>query len=234
MSRSGSARRTTRSSSALAMTRTRSPSSRSSLNMTTSPTSSKSSAATTLSASLSMTSWPRTRVSISTLGLTFTRSLRPPVKTSMESSSLRFRKVPKPAGGWASRSTSSFSFMICSRASRRVWASRSFWEVTAASERWVSASRSSRPREWPGDSPSLRRRSVTSASRKRTWLMSSSAFLPPPALSDADMVVTSSDSRHYPSQAGKEADLRRCWSRFGTAGPCATWPAQESNGCSRT
>ena len=68
----------------------------------------------------------------------------------MESSSLRPRKVPKPAGGWASRSTSSLSFMIWSRASRRVWASRSFWEVTAASERCVSASRSSRPRECAG------------------------------------------------------------------------------------
>ena len=34
--------------------------------------------------------------------------------------------MPKPAGGWASRSTSSLSVMIWSRASRRVWASRSF------------------------------------------------------------------------------------------------------------
>ena len=58
-SSSGSARRTTRSSSALAMTRTRSPSASSSLNITTSPTFSNSRAATTLSASLSMTSWPR-------------------------------------------------------------------------------------------------------------------------------------------------------------------------------
>ena len=78
------------------------------------------------------------------------------------------RKVPKPAGGWASRSTSSLSFMIWSRASRSVWARRSFWLVTAASERWVSASRCSRPRAWPGTSVSRRRRSETSASRKRT------------------------------------------------------------------
>jgi hypothetical protein len=56
---------------------------------------SKSSAATTLSASLSMTSWPRCSSSRSTLGLTFTRSLRPPVKTSTVPSSLRrSRKVP--------------------------------------------------------------------------------------------------------------------------------------------
>ena len=39
--------------------------------------------------------------------------------------------MPKPAGGWASRSTSSLSFMIWSRASRSVWARRSFWDVTA-------------------------------------------------------------------------------------------------------
>ena len=63
---------------------------------------------------------------------------------------MRWRKVPKPAGGCASRSTSSLSFMIWSRASRRVWASRSFCEVTADSERWVSASRCSRPRELAG------------------------------------------------------------------------------------
>ena len=44
---------------------------------------------------------------------------------------MRLRKVPKPVGGWASRSTSSLSVTICSRASRRVWASRSFCEVTA-------------------------------------------------------------------------------------------------------
>ena len=114
------------------MTRARSPSASSSLNITTSPTCSKSSAATTLRASLSMTSWPRwQRRRGRRDGLTLTRSLRPPVNTSMESSSLRARKVPKPAGGWASRSTSSLSVMIWSRASRRVWARRSFCEVTA-------------------------------------------------------------------------------------------------------
>ena len=177
-SRSGAASRTTFSSSALAMTRARSPSASSSLNITTSPTCSNSSAATTLSASLSMTSWPRRRSSSSTSGLTLTRSLRPPVKTSTESSSLRCRKVPNPAGGWASRSTSSFSFVIWSRASRRVWASRSFWLVTAASDRWASASRSSTVRWEPGASLRRRRRSVTSASRKRTCPMSSSALRP--------------------------------------------------------
>ena len=128
-------------------TRARSPSASSSLSITTSPTSSNSRAATTLRASLSMTSWPCGRASRSTDGLTLTRSLRPPVKTSTESSSLRCRKMPKPAGGWASRSTSSLRVMIWSRASRSVWASRSFWEVTAARERWVSASRCSSTRE---------------------------------------------------------------------------------------
>ncbi len=160
------------------MTRARSPSASSSLNITTSPTCSKSRAATTLSASLSMTSWPRRRSSRSTAGLTLTRSLRPPVKTSTESSSLRARKVPKPAGGWASRSTSSLSFMIWSRASRSVWARRSFCEVTAASERWVSARRSSSPREPPGASVSRRRRSPTSASRKRTCSINCSGSRP--------------------------------------------------------
>ena len=159
-SRSGSAMRTTRSSSALAITRTRSPSARTSLSITTSPTFSKSSAATTLRASLSMTSWPRCSSSRSTEGLTLTRSLRPPVKTSMESSSLRARKVPKPAGGCASRSTSSLSVMIWSRASRSVWASRSFCEVTAARDRWVSASRCSSARECIGLSASRRRSSA--------------------------------------------------------------------------
>ncbi len=81
---------------------------------------------------------------MSTVGLTLTRSLRPPVNTSMVSSSLRPRNVPKPVGGWASRSTSSFSVMIWSRASRRVVASRSFCAVSDASADWVSASRCSR------------------------------------------------------------------------------------------
>jgi len=57
---------------------------------------------------------------------TFTRILRPPVNTSHVSSSLAFRKTPKPDGGCASRSTSSFSATIWSRASRSVVASRSF------------------------------------------------------------------------------------------------------------
>ena len=52
-----------------------------------SPTRSNSMASTTLSASLSMTSWPRRSSSSSTLGLTFTRSLRPPVKMSAVPSS---------------------------------------------------------------------------------------------------------------------------------------------------
>ena len=60
------------------------------------------------------------------------------------------RKVPKPAGGWASRSTSSLSFMIWSRASRSVWARRSFWRGHRGQRRWVSARRSSRPRECAG------------------------------------------------------------------------------------
>ena len=89
LDRSGSAIRTTFSSSAFAITRARSPSARISLSITTSPTSSNSRAATTLRASLSMTSWPRSRSSTSTFGLTLTRSLRPPVKTSTVSSSLR-------------------------------------------------------------------------------------------------------------------------------------------------
>ena len=187
------------------MTRARSPSARISLSMTISPTSSKSRASTTLRASLSMTSWPRTRSSRSTVGLTFTRSLRPPVKTSIESSSLRPRKVPKPAGGCASRSTSSLRATIWSRASRRVWASRSFWAVTAARERCVSARRSSRPRVWPGASASWRRRTATSSSRKRTWFMSSSGLRPPLPGTPADADMT---SRRLPGSLPAQRELR--------------------------
>ena len=68
--RSGSASRTTRSSSACEMTSARSPPSRISLSMTTSPIVSKPCAMTTLSASLSMTSWPGRSVSSSMSGLT--------------------------------------------------------------------------------------------------------------------------------------------------------------------
>ncbi len=64
-----------------------------------SPARSNSMASTTLSASFSMSSWPRRSDWSSTLGLTFTRSLRPPVKMSAVSSSLACRKTPKPAGG---------------------------------------------------------------------------------------------------------------------------------------
>ncbi len=185
--------------------------------MTTSPICSNSSAATTLRASLSMTSWPRTRVSTSTAGLAVTRSLRPPVNTSIESSSLRCRKVPKPAGGCASRSTSSLSRVIWSRASRSVSASRSFCAVTAESERCVSASRSSMPREWPGASLNRRRRSPTSASRKRTWSASSDAERPPPPdlPSDADITGHLLHLRHYPRCAAREATTHRSASAFG-------------------
>ena len=55
--------------------------------MTTSPTVSKPWAMTTFSASLSTTSWPGRSSSRSTLGLTLTRILRPPVKTSAVPSS---------------------------------------------------------------------------------------------------------------------------------------------------
>ena len=54
---------------------------------------------------------------------------------------MRARNVPKPAGGCASRSTSSLSVVIWSRASRSVCARRSFWLETAARDRWASASR---------------------------------------------------------------------------------------------
>ena len=98
-----------------------------------------------------------------------TRSLRPPVKTSIESSSLRLRKVPKPAGGWASRSTSSLSFMIWSRASRRVCASRSFCEGEAG-EGPLGVRKAqlqpARNRSDPGTS--RRRRSETFSSRSPT------------------------------------------------------------------
>src|SRR5215471_19289253 len=121
---------------------------------------------TTLSASFSTTSWPGRRVSSSTAGLTLTRILRPPVKTSAVPSSQAPRNTPKPEGGLASRSTSSFSATIWSRASRSVSARRSFWPVTEESLASASRSRSSTRRACLGESASLRRRTATSSSRK--------------------------------------------------------------------
>src|SRR5450755_3806760 len=164
--RSGSASRTTRSSSACEMTRARSPSSSSSLSMTISPADSYPSASTTLSASLSTTSWPGLRWSSSTAGLTWTRIFRPPVNTAAVLSWAAFRKTPKPDGGCASRSTSSLSATIWSRASRSVPVSRSFCAVTAARLASVSRSLSSRSRAWRGESASLRRNAAISSSRK--------------------------------------------------------------------
>ena len=74
--------------------------------------------------------------------------------------------TPKPDGGWASRSTSSFSATIWSRASRRVAASRSFWAVTPVMLPSVSRSLSSRSRTCRGESASLRRSTAISSSRK--------------------------------------------------------------------
>src|SRR5215471_17480667 len=121
---------------------------------------------TTLSASFSTTSWPGRSVSSSTAGLTLTRILRPPVKTSAVPSSQAPRNTPKPEGGLASRSTSSFSATIWSRASRSVSARRSFWPVTEESLASASRSRSSTRRACLGESASLRRRTATSSSRK--------------------------------------------------------------------
>src|SRR5215475_2540754 len=120
---------------------------------------------TTLSASFSTTSWPGRSESSSTAGLTLTRILRPPVKTSAVPSSQAPRNTPKPEGGLASRSTSSFSATIWSRASRSVSASRSFCPVTEASLASASRSRSSTSRACLGESASLRRRTATSSSR---------------------------------------------------------------------
>ena len=134
--------------------------------MTTSPTVSYDWAMTTLSASFSTTSWPGRSSLSSTFGDTFTRILRPPVNTSHVSSSFAFRKTPNPDGGWASRSTSSFSATIWSRASRRVAASRSFWAVTPVRLPSVSRSLSSRSLTCRGESASLRRSTAISSSRK--------------------------------------------------------------------
>ena len=163
--RSGSASRTTRSSSAWEMTRARSPSASTSLSMTTSPTFSKPWAMTTLSASFRTTSWPGRSSLSSTFGDTFTRILRPPVNTSAVSSSHALRKIPNPDGGWASRSTSSFSATIWSRASRSVAASRSFCAVTPLRLPSVSCSRSSSSLTCRGESASRRRSTAISSSR---------------------------------------------------------------------
>ena len=118
--------------------------------MTTSPTVSYPWAITTLRASFSTTSWPGRSFSSSTAGLTLTRIFRPPVNTSAVPSSHASRKTPNPEGGWASRSTSSLSATIWSRASRSVSASRSFWPVTEARLASVSRRRSSRRPDMPG------------------------------------------------------------------------------------
>ncbi len=96
--------------------------------MTISPVFSNCRAATTLKASLSMTSWPARSSSTSIEGLTDTRILRPELMTSTVPSSAGARKTAKVLGGCASRSTSALSWTICSRASRRVPARRSFWD----------------------------------------------------------------------------------------------------------
>ena len=135
-SRSGPATCTTRSSSACATTSARSSSS-SSFSTTTSPARSKARAATTLNASLSMTSWPGRSWETSTDGLQATRILRPALITSTVSSSASARNSPKVFGGCASRSTSALRATICSRASRSVATSRSFWAVS-----WLTWARS--------------------------------------------------------------------------------------------
>src|SRR5215471_17094375 len=121
---------------------------------------------TTVSDSFSTTSWPGLSASMSTAGLTLTRILRPPVNTSAAPSSQRLRKMPKPDGGLVSRSTSSFSATIWSRASRSVSASRSFCRLTVDNRASASPSRSSSNRDCRGESVSLRRRTATSSSRK--------------------------------------------------------------------
>ncbi len=85
---------TIRSSSVCPITRARSPPSRISLSITTSPARSWPRAWTMFMASLSMTSWPCSRVSMPTSGETATRSLRPPVKMSTLCSSTASRKTP--------------------------------------------------------------------------------------------------------------------------------------------
>ena len=134
--------------------------------MTTSPTVSYPWAMTTLRASFSTTSWPGRSFSSSTAGLTLTRIFRPPVNTSAVPSSHASRKTPNPEGGWASRSTSSLSATIWSRASRSVSASRSFWPVTEARPASVSRRRSSSRRTCLGESASRRLSTATSSSRK--------------------------------------------------------------------
>src|SRR5690348_7412192 len=121
---------------------------------------------TTVSDSLRTTSWPGRSSSRSTAGLTLTRILRPPVNTSAAPSSQALRKMPKPDGGLVSRSTSSLSATIWSRASRKVSASRSFCRLTVDSRASASPSRSSNSRACRGESVSLRRRTATSSSRK--------------------------------------------------------------------
>jgi hypothetical protein len=91
---------------------------------------SNSRAATTLNASLSITSWPACSSATGTVGLTDTRILRPELTTSTVPSSAGPTKMPKVFGGWARRSTSAFRATIWSRASRSVEASRSFWAAS--------------------------------------------------------------------------------------------------------
>ena len=216
--RSGSARRTTRSSSALAMTRTRSPSASSSLNITTSPTFSNSSAATTLSASLSMTSWPRDRWSRSTLGLTLTRSLRPPVNTSIESSSLRLQE-----GAEAGRRLGQpvdllleLHDLVAGLAQGLARGARSA-RSAPASERWASASRSSRPRE-PGG---LRSTGAGGPRPRPPGTGPGSASSRGGATPRAGYAIRCRHQRHllclrpYPRHPATGVVIARSWSRFG-------------------
>jgi hypothetical protein len=169
--------------------------------MTTSPIVSKPWAITTFRASLSTTSWPGRSSSSSMLGLTLTRILRPPVNTSALPSGPADRNTPKPLGGCARRSTSSFRATIWSRASRSVPVSRSFCPVIVARFASASRSRSSMSRDWRGESASLPRRAATSSSRKEIFVvrtLTSSSYRPERALSSREaMPLTPSRELTY-------------------------------------
>ena len=187
--------------------------------MTTSPEMSWPRASTTFSDSLSTTSWPRSSSSTSSSGCNATRILRPALNTSTVPSSLAARKVPYADGGIVSFSTSSRSAPMCSRASRRVADSFSFWETAWASWPLVSSRRSSSVRTRFGASW-RRRRSTTTSSSRRLHLLLQIADLAL-VLSEASLVL-GGHARPPPTRRAPAlvaAPYTRRLASLGTLGP---------------
>src|SRR5882724_1255688 len=125
----------------------------------------------TLSPSLRMSSWPGLSVSALIEGWRYTFTLRPCERMVTVLSSLAAKYTPYVDGGAHSLSTSSFSAVICSRASSSALTSFSFWSKACASCRFASGSSLSRARESFGVSSTLFGPAISSMLRSNFDLM---------------------------------------------------------------